>query len=557
MRITRIIAFGVILASAGLSGLHAQSLRKSEPPAEFPAASYKGKQYVDSRGCIYIRAGIDGNVTWIPRVNRARKQVCGYKPTVTAKGGAPAPQGKAPVIITAGPAPKASAKPTVQPTAKPAAKQAVVAKPKAPTVRAAAPRAAAPAKPSGKPAPTVFANPVPKAKPAAKPTAVVRTQPTTTARATSRPTSGPSSAPAATVWVNPAPVAAAPKPAPKPVTTTAVRRKPVAVAGPAPSPATPAPKDWSNPPATTAASTPAPAPAARTQDGGCSNASAFSQQFINKKGGRFAVRCGPQTEAPVSYVNPGESHSTLAAPAATSPSVPYVAQPSGGVQPGTRVVARHVYDKRRNTTNVVVPQGYRSVWKDDRLNPHRAERTLAPAQVQGVVTVPRGYKLVDWEDNRLNLRRGVRTAAGEAQSDQIWNQTVPRTPVALRVNGVIVTVPKGSARAQDEESRAKYSPFARLSTRSAPAPVVARAATAPAPAGQKPSYVRVATYSGDAQARSAAQSLARSGLPVRLGTLKPSGRRVVLAGPYSTRAQANAALNRLRGAGYSGAKLSN
>ncbi|TDK52626.1 SPOR domain-containing protein, partial [Antarcticimicrobium luteum] len=80
----------------------AQSLRNATAPAEFPPASFAGKQYVDSRGCIFIRAGIDGNVTWVPRVGRDRKQVCGYKPTAVAgaTAGPAAPRGPAPVEIT-------------------------------------------------------------------------------------------------------------------------------------------------------------------------------------------------------------------------------------------------------------------------------------------------------------------------------------------------------------------------------------------------------------------------------------------------------------------------
>lgn len=88
MKITRIVALAIITATLGLttdqSGLQAQTLRSAGPPAEFPPASYQAKQYVDSRGCIYIRAGIDGNVNWVPRVTRSRKQICGYKPTVVA-----------------------------------------------------------------------------------------------------------------------------------------------------------------------------------------------------------------------------------------------------------------------------------------------------------------------------------------------------------------------------------------------------------------------------------------------------------------------------------------
>lgn len=49
-------------------------------PAELPPASYRGQQYVDSQGCLFLRAGSTGN-DWIPRVTRAGVPLCGYPPS--------------------------------------------------------------------------------------------------------------------------------------------------------------------------------------------------------------------------------------------------------------------------------------------------------------------------------------------------------------------------------------------------------------------------------------------------------------------------------------------
>lgn len=529
MKITRIIAFCVVVAGVGAGlatgSVQAKSLRDATTPAEFPPVSYKAKQYVDSKGCIFIRAGIDGNVTWVPRVSRSREQICGYKPSLTAGQVASAPKvkpaSKAPVQITLAPAAAAPGKPA--PVA-PAAPRVVAAPKPRPSPVAAAPVARTP---RAEPKPLVYVNTPSKqgtasttpVKPTPMPRSVARTTPqplvfvnppagrtatasaprSTTLRASTTPRTAVQPTPRAAsqplVFVNPQPG--------RKTTQTATRT--TIPRGKAPSPG------------------PIPPTGTFKSNKTCPNASVFSQQFINNND-RYPVRCGPQSEHP----SPDRRANGR----------------SSAVDPATRIVPRHVYEQRQNTTNVEVAAGYQPVWKDDRLNPHRAERTTAPAAIRQTAQVPSGYKNA-WDDDRLNASRATASAAGDAQTDQIWTRKLPRTLIRGQVPAGKQTVTLSS--------RNRSQTAARISSRSA-----VRAPKAQTPPTGNPKYVRVATYASDASARAAAKNLAQRGLPMRLGTVTRSGKayRVVLAGPFASTAQAKAALAKVRSAGFSKAKIS-
>lgn len=53
-------------------------------PAETPPSNFTGTQYVDSKGCAFIRVGFSGPARWVPRVTRQRRQVCGLPPSMSA-----------------------------------------------------------------------------------------------------------------------------------------------------------------------------------------------------------------------------------------------------------------------------------------------------------------------------------------------------------------------------------------------------------------------------------------------------------------------------------------
>ncbi|SHH59291.1 hypothetical protein [Cognatishimia maritima] len=105
MRLTKAVVIAIVASIASYDVAMAKTLRNDGAPAELPPASFQGNQYVDSRGCVFVRAGVNGGTNWVPRVTRDRKLVCGFQPTLNASERAAAEQPYEVVQITPDEAP--------------------------------------------------------------------------------------------------------------------------------------------------------------------------------------------------------------------------------------------------------------------------------------------------------------------------------------------------------------------------------------------------------------------------------------------------------------------
>ena len=509
MRAIRVLAVAAIAVFVLSEGPSAQQRASGAVPAEFPPESYAGRQYVDSKGCVFIRAGVDGATTWVPRVSRSRQLICGFQPSL-------------PGVQRTADAPAQAAQP-------------------APAQRQAPQRQAAPVRTAPQPAArTAQSAPRPQA---AQPTTVVRR---------TMPAPQPAARPAPTVVMRPAPTRTAPQ-APVVVAprTTGV------VSAPAPAPV-------AKPAVRQAATTSCPGltgVSARYSTGEgvrCGPQDAPHVTYIQGGGGTGAktrrvkvYHPSPSIAAPVYAPSGGHAGLHHAAPTHAAPihAAPIHAAPAHVVASAprqvvtgqTRVVPRHVYAEQQSAKGITVPKGYKAVWNDDRLNPYRAQQTLdGKAQMELVWsrTVPR--YLIDARTGRdVSFKfPGLRypftsfeqqRAAGVVVSTQ--GRVVPEPVRVTRTN----------SRSQGNGTRAV------VSTRSQqPAPQAAAVGTR---------YVQAGMFGVHGNAQAAVRRLSSMGVPARMSRVTQGGKTytLVLAGPYGSEQELRTGLQRTRQAGFSDA----
>jgi hypothetical protein len=113
----RVVSLALWASIGGITLAPAQSVADIAGPTNVPPAGFKGQQFVDNSGCVFMRAGYGGQTNWVPRVTRDRKGMCGYPPTFgpqpvieTVPDAVPAPMPKA-TPVSVKPMPYAKAPP--------------------------------------------------------------------------------------------------------------------------------------------------------------------------------------------------------------------------------------------------------------------------------------------------------------------------------------------------------------------------------------------------------------------------------------------------------------
>lgn len=493
-----VFAATTLLSSVSADAL---SLRKGAQPAEIPPASYAADTYVDSRGCVYIRAGFSGAVSWVPRVSRSRKVVCGAKPSlgVSARKG---PESERHI------APKASA-PRVAAAPKPATRRVVE-----PEVRVATPAPRAGFVPRISPRKTVtpifgrktVATPfVPAA--VAAPVAPVAPAAVAPAQAVTRTVrvTCPANASVSKVQMKNGqsiPVRCGPQQI-EPVTYLV---------------------NHSNGDQTRVIA----APAARM-----GSVAQMVPQY------QAATAAGSYNPVPT-Y---GSAEAARAAGGVKIKGYrggyPVIAREDvAALPPGTRV-APPTYPA--SNMKVAVPQGYKPAWSDDRLNTQRGVQTVEGMSQTRMVwtdTVPRRLVAATTQP----VEAGGRVTPGNYVPVPIYN-----APPADYATGSISTRVSGTEHVSSRTAPTTLRPVTK----------VKRTAVAPKATAASHRYVQVGAYANPDNASKVISSLQNMGFKVSSSTRTRNGRTVktILAGPFSQQSALNNALTRIRSLGYSKAFL--
>ncbi len=472
--------FATLLTVAGAEG---QSLAQIGGPANPPPRSFKGQQFVDSRGCLFLRAGSGARVNWVVRVDRNHKPICGMPPS----GGGAA---QAALAADMAPDPQAGGQ---------GAATAMIA---APVVVA----------------PMMAAN-----APLADQTATNQTPTTQTARA---PQGGFRLG--QLFGLGARPVQPRPDPAPtvfSPAATQTGQIQPQSQVQP-------------QAPSQTAALPYQGAGVATSVGGVQCYGDAPVLERVNVAGGTALV-CTRGDGSVNGWRPPRAANAQQAQIAAQT--APLVTAPVTAVQ----VMAPVQYAPVQTAALPYAPVQMAAVQITLPVAPSRQ----AVARSHALPKPPKGWAYA-WKDDRLNPLRGVGTAEGQAQQDQIWTRTVPmilvtdvphKRPVA-QVSGLRTTV---STMSTDEQQRAM--PAAQQVS---VVPAIASAATGTL-------LVQVGSFGDPANAQSTASRLASLGLAVSTTTVTRKGKtlQIVYAGPFASAAQAQAGLATLHGAGFGDAFL--
>ena len=429
----------VTILSAGLG--HAQSLAQLGGPANLPPSGFSGQQFVDNRGCLFLKAGFGTTVNWVPRVDRRHKPLCGLPPTFGAaviaavdQNMAPDPEAR-PVTVPAAPVVAAQATPPQQVAPTAAA---------SPVVAAATPPAPQPQVAAAPPAPrkslmeVLFGNP----------------QPARVARPAAMAAAAPVVAPAA-------------PPQPRYVAAD--------LAGPA-----------------------------SGQIGCWSSAPRLERVLLRT--GSTALVCTRGDGTLTGWRPPNFPRNAGTGAALNAPHL------TAAMMEGATVVG--------------------------------TSRVAAAAASNAVPTPPPGYQMA-WKDDRLNPMRGIGTASGQAQQDQVWTRDIPAVLVTTAPQATAVAAPR---------ARVTVSTMSAPQTRAQAAP----AQNAAQPAAQRgAAYVQVGTFGQVANADSVKARLRALGLPVSTSKITRKGKvlQVIYAGPFATATQAQTALGLARGAGFGDAIL--